>query len=178
MYIRLTELEFLLSNYNNLQGLLQELNLELQNVKEERVGGDDEAYSISVRRNVDNMPVASHRISDRTAAAVIDRYYNARKLRKAAKEIQGEILAIEVILGKIELGLRILNHQFRTVVEGKYLKGQTWKEISYAMKKNTRTLSQYHGKALEKMLSICRISLDDHRKIQKLLLEGGMTIDK
>lgn len=170
MYIRTQELEWILTNYRTLQAFIQQLGIELQNVKEESTGGgDDEAYSRAVRYNYDGMPVASHRISDRTAAAVIDRLKTAMEMRKIIKEIQVDIMTVDIVIGIIDMGMRRLNVQLRTAIELKYFEKKTWKEISHEMRVDTRTLSRYHSKALEKILSICRITLVDCLKLQKLL---------
>jgi len=171
MYIREFELEWLLKNYTNLQGLLEELNFEARTVKSERPGDDDEIYSRVTKHNVDGMPFATCRITDRTAAAAVDRMKTARELKKAIREVQNDIILVDIILSKLSIGLRTLHTQEQVLIEEKYFKGRTWKEISHVMKYDTRTISRYKDNALEKVMKITRISLDDYSKI-KNLLEG------
>lgn len=171
MCIRTFEFEFLLSNYDALQALIQEFEIELEAVRSERPGDDDEIYGRVTKRNVDGMPFATGKISDRTAAAVVDRRKTVYELRKAVKEIQDDIMLVSIILSKLMIGLRRLHPYERVVIEGKYFRGQTWKEIAHDMNYDARTISRYKNRALEKMISIARISLDDYQKI-KNLLEG------
>lgn len=169
MYIRKTELEWLLLHYHDLRGLLEELEEEAKAVKSERAGDDDEIYSRVTKRNVDGMPFATGRITDRTAAAVVDRGKAARELKKAIKEILDDILLVSIILSKLSIGFRRLRSQERVLIEEKYFKGRTWKEISHDMKYDTRTISRFKDNALEKVTNITRISLDDYQKIRNLL---------
>lgn len=168
MYIRLQELEFLLSHYKELQGLIQELNIEIKAVREERPGDDDEIYARVTRRNVDGMPFSTHMVSDRTAMAVINRS-DTRQLRKAVKEVQTEILTIEIVLFKIELGLRRLNTQCRAVIEKKYFMGMTLKEVSQEMEVDIKTVGRYRNLALNKMMQVSKISLVEQLKLRTLL---------
>lgn len=171
MFIRVQELEWILLHFNELRTLLEELELELQVVQSEKAGGDDEIYSRTMRRNTDGMPFSTHMVSDRTAIAVINKSNVKRELRAAIKEVQGDILLVDLILKKVEIALHALRSTERRIVELRFFERLTWSEVATEVRYEKRSVQQKSKAAVERMTAIARITLVDQQKI-KILLEG------
>ncbi len=169
MFTRNTELEWLLANYRDLQALLEELNIEARSVASERPGDEDEIYSQLTKRNIDGMPFATFRVSDRTAAAVIDRYKTSMRITEEIEKIQQDILLVSAIIMKIDIGVRALHRQERLLIEQKYFHYKTWKVIAQELKCSPRALNCCRDRALQKMITIVQINLEDCRKIKSML---------
>lgn len=163
--------KFILSYYKELQALLRELELEAEAVLDEKEV--DAIYACTMKRTLDGMPTVSHRISDRTSSTALNIHRLSREQRAALDEINDDALLVDTMMQKVELAMRRLNQQYRTVIELKFIQGYTWKQISEETQVDIRKAQTYCRKSLEKMITVTRISLDEHLKLRTLLEGDG-----
>lgn len=172
-YIRYAQAEELLRSYDTIKLLLDSLNIELQNnIKKENIDGDEEiisAMSLGIR-GYDIVPPPKISSSDKTANAAIEYEKKIRNDKNGViKEIKNDIIDVEWILAKIDIGLESLNPRRQEIIKKKYIQDLSWKTICDDMHNEKRYLQEERKEGMKSFIKISRISVKQYEKLIKMI---------
>ena len=135
-YIRNEEMKQLLAMVPDLRNMKLSLEAELKRLQAFEKDMDSEYIESATFGNcvLSDMPFSNtNETSDKTgdiAASYQKQITNeAREIKKSIKEVIREKYNIEVVLDKVELGMRSIGESQRKVLELKYFQCYTWNEI-------------------------------------------------
>ncbi len=180
-YVRTEEIKELFSLIPTLKSMKLSLDVELQRCRD-FVNDEDEIVIEGMTFGdfrLSDMPFANtNETSDKTANIAINYEKEisneTKEANKAIKQITKEMYYIEIILDKIEIGLKALNCIQKEVLELKYWKSCTWNEIlKYYESKNVfyskRHIQRFTKDSLEKLRIIALIDLEMYKNVIGLI---------
>lgn len=80
-----------------------------------------------------------------------------------------ELSILQLILDKLNIGLKALPVEVREVIMCKYFEGFTWAEINYKLYINKQQGQRKRRNGIEKMRGICRITLNQYNQVLIIL---------
>lgn len=175
-YIREHEVERLLGLYNDLQGMTENIRLQIQNVIESSAATDDDILAAALPHNsFDGIPSYSKgTASDKTAKIALS-YEKSLDLetREAIKELESELLLIQSVVAKLDIALSVLPVTHKEIVLLRYCKGLRWGEIDNIVNKDNYLMSisamKERGKeGIGRIAKICRIRIVEYEQVMRL----------
>ena len=180
-YIRTEEFKELLLLIPMLRSMKRSLDVELQRcinfVNDEDITVIEGMTFGNCR--LSDMPFANtNETSDKTSDIALNYEKQicseAKEAKKAIKQITREIYYIEVIIDKIEVGLKSVNKTQREILALKYWQGYSWNEIVVELEKqkcfySKRQIQRFNKISLEKLKTIALIDIDMYKNIKALI---------
>lgn len=166
MYIRTFELEELLKNYNAIEALARELEIEYKMVANESESESDIIESMTFIRKLDGLPPGKGTITDRTSKAAISAKAEGME---DLKKICSDAILVSVIIEKLMIVMRSHRTLDKRIVELRLYDELTWDEVSKAVDCSTRTAQHRFKAAITRTAAISRIEMDDYLRVKKLI---------
>lgn len=163
-YIRVHELEELLTHYTAFAGLMESLKLQLETMFDENV--DEIIHSLVLRRNLDGPPRNNVIMQDRTGNLAVSL---CTDIKREVREVCQELLIFESVIKKIDIALRAIRPIEKQIIELKYFHGLTWAEIADKVIASISQAKRRRKEALSRMTTVCRIPIDTYCKAMELL---------
>jgi len=164
-----------------LKNIKLSLDADLKRVKEYAKDADDDYIKGMTFNNYElsDMPHSNtnsfHSTTENGALLYQQTIDNeAKENKKAVKEIIKEIYCIEVILDKIEIGLKGLTEIQKELLPLKYWEAKTWNEVAQHLKNEKKYYSEWQiqanvKKAIKQINIIAMIDMESYKKVKSLI---------
>ena len=167
--IRYLQAEELLKTHTVFKALLESLKIELQSSlnKENFESDNDTISTMSLgSKGYDLVPPQklSSLTSDKTGNIACT--YTNRRIKdqeSIIEEIKNDIMQIEEVLLKLDIGIKSLNSRRQEVVKKFYIENLTWKEVCKSMNLEKRYLQNERRKGIECLIKVSRITVEQYQ---------------
>ena len=160
VHINYQSVENLLKEYKALTALVESLKIELQlaYVKGAQEDDNEVIYALVLgNRKIDDMPRAANVISDKTFNVAISYRQSMKNSNyNEIKRLSQEILAISVVLEKIDVAINALTESEVSLIKSIYFECKSWHEIARNDQEELK-LKRDRKEILEKMAKIIRL---------------------
>lgn len=164
-YTRVNEMEILLCKHDAIQGIIDSLKVQLEAVAAE--SEESVIQSMILSHRLDGQPAAMGNVTDKTGNTAFNS--KSKDVKAGVKEICKDLILLEKTQQKIDIALRILRPQERTIIELRCFQGLTWQQVcdkSLFSDSHTRRIMK---EAVSKLTTVSKIELNDYNQIKKLL---------
>jgi hypothetical protein len=181
-YIRVHEIEKLLTKYHDMHAMSEAIRSQMQIVLDSNDISDDIAGMALKHSTAEDISSFSPgAVSDRTGKIAIDYQSTLTHEKKEAfRELRGELLAIEIAINKLDIGLSILSRIQKDIVKARCCDGLRWKEIDNEINKAEYAMSVSSMKSkckegIQRLCIVSRITVSEYQEVSKLFNfeEGG-----
>lgn len=174
-YVRVHEIEQLLSLYHDLQGMAQSTRIQIDNISGSGVTDDDIAALALHHATFDETPSYSTGAATDKTARVALKYESTLNLeaQEVLKELQSELLLIEVVVDKLNIALSIIPMIQKNIITLRYCDGLKWNAISDGINKDGYVMSKSAAKTrcregIDRLSKIVRVTIDEYEQVMKL----------
>lgn len=175
-YISYIQTEELLKAWPTIQGIKESLEIELNLYKyTDKMGSpDDYIYTkIIGNKELSDMP-HSGRLSDTTGdtAVNIEKMWD-KDMEDMRKKLMEEKYCIELVDDKLSIAFKRLTDIQQQILQLFYIENKTWAEVLRQLKKDDymskRQAQNRRREAVEKIQSICKITVEMYEYVMKLV---------
>lgn len=167
-------MEFLLKSYKELKVLIESIKYEVINLKK---GVDENEVNEHIEGKVlrksayDEVNVSSGgHISDKTSNIALSyRGELEKENNELLIKLQQELFTLQIVLDKLDIGLRGLPQETTNVIVCKYINNLTWNEIGDQMLVSRSQAQDIRKKGIERLRAICRITIVQYDIVAGLL---------
>lgn len=167
-YIRYQEAERLLSLYPDMKVLTENIRRQIKCISAGGDNRDDDIAGLALRHaSFDEIPGHSAgSISDKTCRIAVE-YQKVLENESAGalQELRAELISIENVIDKINIGMTVLSEVQRDIIQARYWEGLTWSEIAGKLIMAESSCKQRRREALERLCKVVRISMDEFETV-------------
>jgi len=171
-YIRTYEMENLITHYRDIQGTIQSILRDLEELSK-GVDYNDTIATMALSRAPITDNTLSHtlgRISDKTGNVALKYQETLDEQQKLLyREITEEIFLLELILDKMNIALGGLTTEQKKLLEDKYWHGLDWTAIERKYLVSRTTGHTRRKEAIKTLVRISRISIKQYKQVMRIL---------
>lgn len=168
-------MENLLRSYRALEGAIEAIKHELNELNEKGVDehdlDDTIAGMILKRTPIDEVKAhGGNHVSDKTANIAIDyRDKMKQENQELSMQLQEELFILQLVLDKLDIGLRALPEETRKVIEIKYFDNLAWFQVEMKLPLSKHQAQDMRKSGIDMLRAISRIRVEEYEKAMKLL---------
>lgn len=166
-FVRYHEVEILLRSFQALQGAKEALRVQIQSVLD--VNEDESIESLAFFRNTDGLPPGTNTVPDRTGNIAAGLRKSNKEASEATNEIILDLLLIDAVTRKLEIGLKVLLPDERRTIELRYFNNLNWQEIADELTVSIATVQRHRRAGVERIRVVARITISDYERLTRIL---------
>jgi len=169
--IKYPQMEQLLTNYKKIDGASASIQHEIQGCST-GFSESDFIEGISLgRSSLANTAVDTGTyVSDKTSSTALSYKYRMEQAKDDIyHELTKELAAINIVLDKLNIGLRALPEETRKIIELKYFEDLFWVDIERRLVRSVSSMQDMRRKGIKTLCSVSRITNKQYVETMRLL---------